>query len=515
MLKQIQTQRQVQKLLPKIVLNQNLLAIPAIALDNLVRRELEQNPLLEEGPESESEPTDDALANVEKDQPDEDAVRDNPSPAEQEVMSEDSAEDEEMPLTEKVDKDDEYDWDEYFQSEAEEYSSYDAAEPKHFDYSNVTDNGGKLYESLLLQLHLADLPKKIVFVAEEIIWSLNDDGFFTEEPDNILIDLEEKKKDTEFADEVFTVEDIKLALDFIQKEVDPPGIGARNLKECLLIQIERGRSNDHLKALASEAVSMYFTDIVNRRFERLEKELSATPQEMKEVFELLHRLNPKPGYSDNAEPENYIVPDLIVKARDGSYDVFLNERFTPSLRMNKSYKDMYVNNKKGLDKETKIYLLNNFNKAKWFIDAINSRRETMIKIMEAIIRRQKDFFDTGGDVLKPLLEKEIAEDIKMDTSTVSRAVKNKYVQTDFGIFELRSFFTTSMHKSDGEDVSNSEIKLKLKELISQENKEAPLTDLELSRELSKSGYKVARRTIAKYREAIDLPIAKLRRQIMK
>jgi RNA polymerase sigma-54 factor len=181
--------------------------------------------------------------------------------------------------------------------------------------------------------------------------------------------------------------------------------------------------------------------------------------------------------------------------------------------VNGAYKDMYMNGKSTLDQNTKTYLLNNFNRAKWFIEAINSRRDTMIKIMEAIIRRQKEFFDNSGEGLRPMLEKEVAEEIGMDTSTVSRAVRNKYVQTDFGIYELRSFFTGTMHKADGEDVSNMEIKEKLKKLIDYENKSHPLTDLQLSRELAKSGYEVARRTVAKYREALDMPIARLRREL--
>ncbi len=514
MLKQMQTQKQAQKLLPKIVLNQNLLAIPAIALDNLVKRELEQNPLLEEGPDTEVEPTDDAFTNEEKDQPDEDLIRVSPSPT---VSSDEipSQEDEEASVPQEItDKQEEYNWDEYFENEAEEYKSYDAGEVIPFDYGNISDPGNKLHESLILQIHLSDLPRKIVFVAEEIISSFNEDGFLEDAPENILLDLEEKKKGTEFENETFEMQDFDSALKFIHSDLDPPGIGARDLKECLLIQIERGNYDSNLKRLASEAISNHFQDIKNKRFERLEKELNATPEEMKAVFALLHELNPKPGSEDDSLTENYIVPDLIVKSRDGEYDIFLNEKYTPSLRVSKAYRDLYVSNKKELDKDTKAYLVNNFNKAKWFIEAINSRRETMIKIMHAIIARQKDFFERSGEDLKPLLEKEIAEDIKMDTSTVSRAVKNKYVQTDFGIYDLRSFFSTTMQTTDGEDISNTEIKIKLKELIDNENKEHPLTDLELSAELRKMGLKVARRTVAKYREALDYQIAKLRREIV-
>ncbi len=511
MLKQIQKIQQGQKLLPKIVLIQNILGIPAIALDNIVRRELELNPLLEDGPELESDVTDDALTNDEWGQPDEMEMRQNPSPASSDENSIKSEEE----STEEREKEEEFGWDEYFENETDDVSANKWEQQPAFDYGNISFVGNNMYDSLLLQLHLSDISPKQQFVTEEVLFSLNDDGFFTEEPEALLADLEESKEGTEFENDVFSPDDIDAAIEFIQANLDPPGIGARNLKECLIIQIERGKFSNQLKALASEAVSMHFDDIINKRYEKLEKALNVSPEIMKDVFELLHKLNPKPGLAHDSSPENYIVPDLIVKSHGGHYEVYLNERFTPSLRINNSYKNMYVNHKDSLDRNTKDYLYKNFNKAKWFIEAINSRRETMIKMMEAIIARQKDFFDSAGEILKPMLEKEIAQDINMDSSTVSRAVKNKYVQTDFGIYELRSFFSNSMQTADGDDVSTSEIKGKLKELIINEDKDRPLTDLELSRLLANDGYNVARRTISKYRESLGLPMAKLRREITK
>lgn len=509
MLKQIQTQKQSQKLLPKIVVRQNLLAMPAIALEALVKRELEQNPMLEEGQEDENQPTDDAFLNEESDKPDEVQMRDEPSPAASESGTE---AEEEFSTAEKPDRDEEYDWDEYFENEAEEYHTSDNGYAPEFDGSGSVAGDINSVENLVLQLHLSELPRKIIFAGEEIIWSLDEDGFFREDNADILKDLELKKIGTEFENDEFTEDDITDALVYIQDFLDPPGIGARDLKECLLIQIERRKMDERLKKLAIRAVSRFFPDLMNKRFEKLEKELDASAAELTKVFDLLHELNPKPGSGSEGEPDNYIVPDLIVKGRDGFYDVFLNEKYTPALRISNNYKKMYQR-RDDLDKQTKDYLLNNFNKAKWFIDAVNSRRDTLIRIMEAIIKRQKEYFQTDGEKIKPLQEKEIADDIKMDTSTVSRAVKNKYVQTDFGIIHLRSFFTPTMHKSGGEDVSNSEIKAKLGELIMSENKTRPLTDHHLSAELEKLGYKVARRTVAKYRESIGYPVAKLRREI--
>jgi len=236
-------------------------------------------------------------------------------------------------------------------------------------------------------------------------------------------------------------------------------------------------------------------------------------QKVKEIFDFIHNLNPKPGYDDEVSRNDYIIPDLIIKKIDDDYDIVLNEKYSPAIRISKTYRDLYTAKKSKLDDETREYLMHNFNKARWFIDAINSRRETLVKIMRAIINRQRYYFDNNDSGLKPMFEKEIAEEIMMDSSTISRAVRGKYVQTDSGIHELRSFFTTPVSKSEGGDVSISEAKITLKMLIDKENKIKPLSDKDLAEEMKKLGFNIARRTISKYRESLNIPMAKQRREI--
>jgi len=491
MLNQNLSQKLSQKLLPKIVLNQNILAIPTLALDTIIKRELELNPMLEEGSE------------LDQDQ--------------EKTIDQISENSDEETADENYDKEDEYNWDEYFQNESDNepyYTSGNAAGENEFDRNNIREVEQSMYDNLIVQLHLFDLSKKDIFIGEEIIWSLDNDGYFKESIDAVLEDTDVKKTGTEFENDEFSEEEIIKMLEFIQLHLDPPGIAARDLKECVILQVNRSKIKESLKANTVKIFTDYFDDLKHKRFEKLSKELDINMDEVKEIFEFLHTLNPKPYSQDTDVNVGYIVPDLIVKKTDDKYEVYLNEKFTPSLRISRTYSDMYTKDKKNLDKDTKEYLLNNFNKAKWFIDAINSRRETMIKIMEAIIKRQHEFFENNGENLNPVFEKDIADDIKMDNSTISRAVKGKYVQTDFGIYNMRSFFSNSIPNKDGSDVSTIEVRNKIKEIIDKEDKSSPLTDQEISEILTKSGLKIARRTVAKYRESVDLPIAKQRREII-
>lgn len=494
MLNQNLSQKLSQKLLPKIVLNQNILAIPTLALDTIIKRELELNPMLEEGPDYELEQ--------------EKSIEQN---------SETTENSDEVSTEEKYDKEDEYNWDEYFQNESDNepyYTSGGVGSDNEFDRNNIREEEQSMYDNLIVQLHLCDLSKMDIFIGEEIIWSLDNDGYFKESIEAVLEDIDVKKVDTDFEKDEFSEDDILKMLEYIQLHIDPPGIATRDLKECVIIQVKRSNIKNSLKENTIKIFTDYFDDLKHKRFEKLSKELEINMEEVKEIFDFVHTLNPKPYSQDTDENVGYIVPDIIVKKTDGKYEVYLNEKFTPSLRISRTYSDMYTKDKKNLDKDTKEYLLNNFNKAKWFIDAINSRRETMIKIMEAIINRQKEFFENNGENLNPVFEKDIADDIKMDNSTISRAVKGKYVQTDFGIYNMRSFFSNSIPNKDGSDVSTIEVRNKIKEIIEKEDKSSPLTDQEISEMLTKSGLKIARRTVAKYRESVDLPIAKQRREII-
>ncbi len=498
--------KQTQKILPKIVLNQNILAIPTLALDNLIKRELEMNPMLEEG----AEPDIDVNTDTE-------SLTITDTDTAQDKLSEENAESEitseEIPEPE-LKTEDEYNWDEYFENESESQTNYKSGSDTEFDTNNIKDDEQSMYDNLIVQLHMCDIPQKEIFTGEEIIWSLDNDGYFREEIGTVLEDINSKKEGTEFETEEFCEEDLINSLEYIQNKLDPPGIAARNLAECLILQVKRSSNDLRIKELTVRTLETYFEDLKHKRFEKLAAELGIELDEVKEIFDIIHKLSPKPYSQDNDDYNGYIVPDLIVKKINGKYEVYMNEKYIPTLTINKTYSEMYRNRKNTLDKNTKEYLLNNFNKAKWFIDAINSRRETMIKITEAIIKRQTEFFDNNGENIKPVFEKDIAEDIKMDTSTISRAVKGKYLQTDFGIYELRSFFSNSVSKNDGSEVSTIEVRNKIRDIIEKENKENPLTDLEISAELSKSGINIARRTVAKYRESIDIPISKQRREII-
>lgn len=496
MLKQSQNLKLTQKLIPAMILNQKILTIPTIALESIIKNELEQNPMLEEAVETGiNEPESNEIPGDETD------TAESIEDVKNEKEESDSG------------KEDEFDWDEYFENESEGSSTADYSEYKGNEGSIIREEKS-LSSGLILQLHLSDLNAKKTFIGEEIIWSLSDDGYFTENNEDILADLDVKKKGTEFENTVFTKEEIDSTLTFIQDNIDPPGIAARNLKECLLIQTARSGKPRYIKELAGKIIENHLEDLRLKRFENVSRDLNIEPGFVNEIFDFIQKLNPKPGYIANYESENIIVPDLIVKKVDDNYEIFINERYTPSLRISSSYKNLFSDKRGKLDKETKEYILNNFNKAKWFIDAINSRRETMLKVMKAIIDRQKEFFDNRGEGLKPMHEKEISSDIKMDPSTVSRTVNGKYVQTDFGIYELRSFFSYSLQTEDGSEVSTNEVKIVLKELIDKEDKFKPLTDAELTSHLNNSGFKIARRTVAKYRESINIPVAKLRRRII-
>lgn len=499
MLNQINTQKQTQNLLPKIILQQNILALPALALDNIIKRELEMNPLLEE--ESDT----DLDENV--------TVNDLSEADKKEDLNPISEDDVNYESEKEKNTDEEYNWDEYFENEEPDGRPYEHSNNSEYENIVVSEEGKSLKDSLFLQLHLSSINKKRKFIGEEIIWSLNDEGYFTDKDEDIIKDLNIKKLGTEFEGEDFKRDELDDTLNYIQKKLDPPGIAARNLKECLLIQVDRSNKDKEIKNLASVVIKNFFDELRLKKYEKIGLDLNIDMQKVKEIFDFIHNLNPKPGYDDEVSRNDYIIPDLIIKKIDDDYDIVLNEKYSPAIRISKTYRDLYTAKKSKLDDETREYLMHNFNKARWFIDAINSRRETLVKIMRAIINRQRYYFDNNDSGLKPMFEKEIAEEIMMDSSTISRAVRGKYVQTDSGIHELRSFFTTPVSKSEGGDVSISEAKITLKMLIDKENKIKPLSDKDLAEEMKKLGFNIARRTISKYRESLNIPMAKQRREI--
>jgi len=308
------------------------------------------------------------------------------------------------------------------------------------------------------------------------------------------------KYGTEYENESFTLDEVKTVLDLI-KRFEPVGIASRNLVDCLLTQLDELAIDSRIKNLCDKILNNYFEEFRLKNYEKICKELQVDQETVNKVFDTISKLNPKPGISESLIDQTYIYPDLIVTKKDEEYIVTLNDKGIPQLRLNNGYRNMIMNEKTKLTKETKDFVQVNFERAKWFLDAIKSRRETMMKVMNSILIRQFDFFENKGEGLKPMYEKDVAEDINMDISTVSRTVRGKYVQTDFGIYELKFFFTdfgiyelkfffsNYLKNEDGDDISTKEIKNKIKEIIEKENSAKPFTDDDLANELNNLGFK--------------------------
>lgn len=493
MISQSQNLKLSQKLFPKVILNQSILAVPTLALEQLIKKELEENVLLEE------DTTDDEVIEAEvKDETIEESL----------LKKDDEVE------TPEDTKKDELDWDDYFDKEEMDYDPAEhASKGQQTEYDNSNIQGvSYLNESLLLQLHLMGLPPKKAFIGEEIIGSLNDEGYLTAEIIDLIQDLDEVKANTEFENEFFSILEVEEVLKELQNTIEPAGIAARNLQECLTIQIERSAIDSFIKKNSIKVINEHFEELRLKNYEKLSKELNTSLEKVKKIFEAIHKLNPKPGLTESGAAESYIYPDMIITKVNDSYEIYLNEKNVPSIRINKSYREMYQSGDR-IDKDTKEFLSNNFNRAKWFLDAINSRRQTLLNVMNSILKRQYMFFQNEGTGLRPMIEKDVAEDISMDVSTVSRAIKGKYVQTDFGIYSLKSFFSNALTNEDGFDVSTREAKDKLKMIIEKEDKKNPYTDDALVKEMTNAGYKIARRTVTKYREAMGIAKARLRRSI--
>jgi RNA polymerase sigma-54 factor len=486
MLKQSQSQKLLQKTLPQIIQKQSLLAVPILSIEQMVRQEIEQNPFLEE-------------------------IDDLADEREEEVKE--STEDQEKEAEEIDKKEEEFDMDDFANSEIDGYKTEDY-ESSHqtMNYENIWKSGMSMTDSLRSQLHLSGLSEKDVFIGEAIIGNLDDEGYIRETNEEILADIDKQKEDTEFDEEVFTFREIESVIAEIQT-FDPPGIASRSLRECLMKQIDLLQNNADIKEVAKKVLREYFEEFRLKNYEKLMKELNVEIEVINKIFELISKLNPKPGYIGDSIDSHYIYPDLIVRKENNEYKIEINDRNVPVLRLSKAYRDLTDNLGRKGDKSAKEFVKTNYERAKWFLDAIKSRRQTMLKVMSSILKRQKEFFDNMGENLKPMYEKDVAEDIRMDISTVSRTVRGKYVQTDFGIYELKYFFSNYLKTDEGEDVSTKEIRTKIKEIIEAENPYKPLNDDDLTRELNKLGFKIARRTVAKYREAMKIAKARLRRKL--
>ena len=446
-----------------------LLQVPTLELQQILKQELMQNPLLEEVDEvTESEDI---------------AKEDSPEEAANEESKEPSEED---PI----------DWSEYMQDGAFDraYVPQTETNPEFLEKVPVTRT--TLAESLLEQLHFLDLSAAHMRIADFLVGSLDDRGYLSTPLDVVSQSLG------------CSVEECEAVLKVIQA-LEPIGVGARDLRECLLIQLETRNQRD---TLVWRLIHDQFDNLVNRRFPEIARQLKCTVEEVQEGADVVATLNPKPGLEVSAEDPKYVVPDLLVERVDEEYVVLLNDRNVPRLRISSAYESVLKDRKPG-DKGSRDYIQGKLNSARWLIQTIEQRRRTMIKVMNCIIREQREFFDRGIAFLRPLTLQQVARQIDMHESTVSRVCSGKYVQTPRGVFELKFFFSSGLETEDGEDVSARTAKDIIKTLIEEEDKKEPLSDQRIAELLHEKGLRIARRTVAKYREQLGILPARFRRRV--
>ena len=459
--KMIMSQRMIQSL--------NLLQMPRLELQQLIRQELTLNPMLDELETEDSEEGD--------------------------REKESSTEDLEAERTET-------DWEEYLHDAYEPYSSELSSDSGEEEaYEPVPISMKSLEDSLLQDLYLEFEDEKKVIIGEEIIGEISAEGYLTVPCEEIAKRLE------------VTVNEVESILEVIQA-FDPPGVGARDLRECLLIQLKRYELDD---VLAFEIVDKCFPELEKRLVVEIARKLGITPndeglRDIQVALELISSLDPKPGLNISKIPPRYITPDLFVTETENGYLVTVNESDIPRLQINPYYQKIILDSNSG-EKAVKDYVIGKLNSAKWLIKSIDQRRTTMIRVMEAIIRGQRDFFRYGIRHLKPMTLKEIADEIGVHESTVSRVTNNKYVQTPRGIYELKFFFDSKLDTDSGEETSSTSVMEAIKKLIETENPKKPLSDSKIEKLLNKQGIKIARRTVAKYRDIMKILPARYRKRV--
>jgi len=482
---------QQQKLSPQQIQYQKLLQLNTLALEQRIKTELEVNPILEEVMEDEIE--------ISQDQLDKD-------------KKQESGEDEEEFDNEEYNKDDEFELEDFMNDYDSEFEADHINQSGDDEvYQPLAQSRESLTEHLRNQLQMLNLADDLYVLGEEIIGNLDDDGYLKRSLDEIVNELD-------------MFEHIQIPMDKaddLLKEIqkfDPIGIAARNLQECLLIQLKNIPHDPYYSYLAEQILLNYYDDFTKRRFEAIKQKMNMTDESLKATIDLIQSLNPKPGEGNIESAEmNQITPDFLVEKVDDNFVITLNDKSLPSVTVSKTYLEMFQNGKKGKknerEKNTYKFLREKFESAKWFIACIQQRRETLMKIMQAIVEKQFEFFEKGPKFLRPMIYKDIAEEIMMDISTISRVVNGKYVQSQMGIHELKYFFSEGLSTDSGEEVSNKHIKERLKEIIDGEDKNNPFSDDRLAEILNEEGIHIARRTVAKYREQLRIPIARLRKEL--
>jgi RNA polymerase sigma-54 factor len=486
-------QKLLQKLSPQQIQLMKLLQVPTAHLEERVKEELEENPALEAGEDGYEE-------------------------------SHDEPKDDFETATDDLDNDgSENDYDNI---DISEYVNDGDDEPGDYKYRD--DNYGdpeetkviphkveiSFYDTLKSQLLMLNLDPKQRKIAEQIIGSIDDDGYLRREISSIADDLAFRQNIDSSESEIESI--IQLIQQF-----DPAGVGARDLQECLLLQLKRKERLGLEVTTAIEIIDKYFEEFTKKHYEKIQRALSLDDEGIREVINQIIKLNPKPGgeVGETNKLQSYVIPDFFVLNNNGKLEVTLNAKNAPDLRISEGYRDMLKdydrgNKKDKRQKEAVLFIKQKIDSAKWFIDAIKQRQHTLLSTMQTIVEYQKEFFLTGEDTdLRPMILKDIAERTFLDISTVSRVANSKFVQTEFGTYRLKFFFSESLVTDSGEEVSTREVKKILSNLIEEESKQRPLSDEKLTELLQEKGYNIARRTVAKYREQLNIPVARLRKEL--
>jgi RNA polymerase sigma-54 factor len=478
-LKQFLTQKLEQRLSPQQIQLMKLLQVPTMELDQRIKQEIEENPALEEG----SDELEDEFDNQDD--------------------------------TEENDTDDEFDLSDYIDDDIADYKTHANNQSKDDEERVIPLSGEQSFqEKLSEQLHLLELNETEFIIADILIGNLDESGYLNRDLEAIVDDLA-------FSMNVITSEqEVKSILGLIQT-FDPAGVGARSLQECLLLQINRKQDGDISRFTAKKILEDFFEEFTKKHYDKIALKLEIEDKDLKDAIDEILRLNPKPGGSlrESAKNQLQITPDFVINETDGSLELSLNSRNAPSLKVSREYESMLRSYSEGAkttksDKEAVSFVRQKLDGAKWFIDAIKQRQQTLLLTMNAIMNYQFAYFLSGDEAkLRPMILKDIADIVNLDISTISRVSNSKYVQTNFGIYPLKYFFSESLSTDSGEEVSTREVKKILSEAINSESKKIPLTDEKLMDLLNEKGYNIARRTVAKYREQLNFPVARMRKEM--
>lgn len=486
-------QKLLTKLSPQQIQLMKLLQVPTANLEERIKEELEENPALELGDEN----GEDDLSTE---------IKDEFETPEDEFEELDGSEDEyeNIDVSEYVSDSDD---------DVADYKMKDDNYPEADDNKVIPiKNETTFFDLLYAQLRLLDVDENQYKIAEQIVGSLDDDGYLRRETTSIVDDLA-------FRQSIITTEkEVEKIIKLIQ-QFEPTGVAARDLKECLLLQLYKKRNEGDNVILAIKILEKHFDEFIKKHYSKLQSVLELNDDDIKKVINQIIKLNPRPGgdVGETNQKEAYVIPDFFIVNNNGELELTLNGRNAPELRVSSDYKDMMKEYDRGSktdkkQKEAVQFIKQKIDGAKWFIDMIKQRQETLTNTMAAIMRHQYNFFLTGDDTeMKPMILKDIAEVTGQDISTVSRVANSKFVQTEFGTYRLKFFFSESLTTDSGEEVSTTEVKKILSDLIAAEDKRKPLADEELTELLNEKGYNIARRTVAKYRELLNLPVARLRK----